>query len=198
MTVHTRLALEPYLNNQAATTPGNLADGRLNVWRNSMPARPEPLELLVDGVPLRTAPLDGGGPDNVLCAGQRIEVPARRWDWLYLIGCGERRVRDVITWHFADGHVDRDGFALSDLWEGRSDYGEELALRTDTIHYPFHVQERIGITLWCQRVPITSRHPLGALTLPENPAVHLFALTLAGPSEAVGPSTELLTAGGRS
>ncbi|WP_327674369.1 hypothetical protein [Kitasatospora sp. NBC_00458] len=174
------LELEPFLNNQAATTPENLADGRLNVWRNSLPAQPAPLELLVDDVPLRSARLDGHGPDNVLCAGQRIEVPERRWDWLYVIGCGERRVRDVVTWHFSDGTVDRDHFALSDLWEGRSGFGEELALRTDVIHYPHHVQERIGITLWCQRLPITTRKPLGALSLPRNPAVHLFAMTLVG------------------
>ncbi|CAL9621743.1 hypothetical protein SUDANB6_05879 [Streptomyces sp. enrichment culture] len=195
MTVHTMLALEPFLNNQAATTPGNLGEGRLNVWRNSIPAQPEPLELVVDGVPLRSARLDGDGPDNVVCAGQRIEVPERRWDWLYVIGCGERRVRDVITWHFADGSVDRDQLALSDLWEGRSDHGEELALRTDVIHYPYHVQERIGITLWSQRVPITSRQPLTALSLPENPAVHLFAMTLVGRSASTG-SEELRTTEG--
>ncbi len=181
MTVHTMLALEPLLNNQAATRPDNLADGRLNVWRNSLPAQPEPLETVVDGVPLRSTRLDGHGPDNLVCAGQRIEVPERRWDWLYVIGCGERRVRDVLTWHFSDGSVSQDQVELSDLWEGKSDYGEELALRTDVIHYPHHVQERIGITLWCQRVPITRRQPLRAIVLPDNPAVHLFAMTLAGP-----------------
>ncbi|WP_330242393.1 hypothetical protein [Streptomyces sp. NBC_00525] len=180
MTVHQILALDPFLNNQAATTPDNLAAGRLNVWRNSLPARSAPLEIVVDDVPLRSAPLDGRGPDNVLCSGQRIEVPERRWDWLYVIGCGERRVRDVVTWHFSNGTVDRDQLALSDLWEGRSDFGEDLALRTSVIHYPHHVQERIGITLWCQRVPVTSRKPLGAMSLPRNPAVHLFAMTLVG------------------
>ncbi|MFB9930506.1 hypothetical protein ACFORO_43485 [Amycolatopsis halotolerans] len=180
MTVHEMLPLEPFLNNQAATTPANLADGRLNVWRNSIPAQPGPLERVVDGVPLRSTPLDGNGPDNLVCSGQWIEVPQRRWDWLYVIGCGERRVRDYVTWHFADGSASRDRFELSDLWEGRSDYGEEFALRTDTIHYPQHVQERIGITLWCQRVPVTRRQPLCALSLPENPAVHLFAMTLLG------------------
>jgi hypothetical protein len=180
VTIHKILVLEPFLNNQAATRPENLADGRLNIWRNSLPAQPEPLELVVDGVPLRSARLDGHGLDNLVCAGQRIEVPERRWDWLYVIGCGERRVRDVLTWHFSDGSVSRDQVELSDLWEGRSDYGEELALRTDVIHYPHHVQERIGITLWCQRVPITRRQPLEAISLPENPAIHLFAMTLAG------------------
>ncbi|MFJ4670416.1 hypothetical protein [Kitasatospora purpeofusca] len=194
-TDHKVLALEPFMNNQAATTPANLADGRLNVWRNSLPAQDAPLELLVDGVPLRTARLDGTGPDNVRCAGQRIEVPERRWDWLYLIGCGERRVRDVLTWHFSDGTVDRDHLALSDLWEGRSDFGEELALRTDVIHYPHHVQERIGITLWCQRVPVTSRKPLTAMSLPRNPAVHLFALTLVGRHLGAGADGEPLIQG---
>lgn len=186
MTVHEILALEPFLNSQAATTPENLADGRLNVWRNSLPAQRAPLELVVDGVPLRTARLDGHGPDNLVCSGQLIEVPERRWDWLYVIGCGERRVRDVITWHFTNGSVDRDQFTLSDLWEGRSDYGEELALRTDVIHYPYHVQERIGITLWCQRIPITSRQPLGAMSLPDNPGVHFFAMTLVGRQVSAG------------
>jgi len=189
LTVHQVLALEPFLNNQAATTPENLADGRLNVWRNSLPAQPAPLELMVDGVPLRSSRLDGRGPDNVLCSGQRIEVPERRWDWLYVIGCGERRVRDVVTWHFSNGTVDRDHLALSDLWEGRSDLGEELALRTEVIH---HVQERIGITLWCQRVPVTSRKPLGAISLPRNPAVHLFAMTLVGRQVGAGSEDDPL------
>jgi hypothetical protein len=180
VTIHQMLVLDPFLNNQAATRPDNLADGRLNIWRNSLPAQSEPLEIVVDGVPLRSTRLDGHGPDNLVCSGQRIEVPERRWDWLYVIGCGERRVRDVLTWHFCDGSASRDQVELSDLWEGRSDYGEELALRTDVIHYPHHVQERIGITLWCQRVPITRRRPLRAIVLPENPAVHLFAMTLAG------------------
>ena len=180
------LTLEPFLNNQAATTPDNLADGRLNVWRNSIPAQGQPLEIVVDGVPLRSARLDGHGPDNVLCDGQKIDVPQRRWDWLYVIGCGERRVRDVITWQFSDGSVDRDHLALSDLWEGQSDHGEQLALRTDVIHYPHHVQERIGITLWCQRVPITSRKPLSAMSLPTNPAIHLFAMTLVAQDTSAG------------
>jgi hypothetical protein len=186
MTVHQRLALDPFLNNQAATRPENLADGRLNVWRNSLPAQPEPLDIVVDGVPLRSAQLDGHGPDNLVCSGQRIEVPERRWDWLYVIGCGERRVRDVLAWCFSDGSASRDQIELSDLWEGKSDYGEELALRTDVIHYPHHVQEGIGITLWCQRVPITRRQPLQAILLPENPAVHLFAMTLAGQDADTG------------
>lgn len=190
MTVHKVLALEPFLNNQAATTPENLSDGRLNVWGNSLPAQSAPLEIVVDGIPLRSARLDGRGPDNVRCSGQRIEVPERRWDWLYVIGCGERRVRDVVTWHLSDGAVDRDQFALSDLWEGRSDFGEELALRTDVIHYPHHVQERIGITLWCQRVPVTSRRPLGAMSLPRNPAVHFFAMTLVGQQVSAGSEGE--------
>jgi hypothetical protein len=186
LTDHEILALEPFWNSQAATTPENLADGRLNVWRNSLPAQQAPLEIVVDDVPLRTARLDGHGPDNLVCAGQLIEVPERRWDWLYVIGCGERRVRDVITWHFTNGSVDRDQFTLSDLWEGRSDYGEELALRTDVIHYPDPVQERIGITLWCQRVPITSRQPLCAMSLPDNPGVHFFAMTLVGRQLSAG------------
>jgi hypothetical protein len=187
VTIHKMLVLDPFLNNQAATRPDNLTDGRLNVWRNSLPTQPEPLEMVVDGVPLRSARLDGHGPDNLVCSGQRIEVPERRWDWLYVIGCGERRVRDVLTWHFSDGSASQDHVELSDLWEGRSDYGEDLALRTDVIHYPHHVQERIGITLWCQRVPITRRQPLRAILLPENPAVHLFAMTLVGQDASTGP-----------
>ncbi|MEV0575044.1 MULTISPECIES: hypothetical protein [unclassified Streptomyces] len=197
MTVHQILALDPFLNNQAATTPENLTEGRLNVWRNSLPAQPAPLDIVVDDVPLRSAPLDGRGPDNVLCSGQRIEVPERRWDWLYVIGCGERRVRDVVTWHFSNGTVDRDQLALSDLWEGRSDFGEDLALRTDVIHYPHHVQERIGITLWCQRVPVTSRKPLGAMSLPRNPAVHLFAMTLVGRQAGVDSASDPQIRGSR-
>lgn len=77
------------------------------MWRNSLPAQSVRLEIVADGVPLRSAPLDGRGPDNIVCAGQRVTLPVGRWDWLYLVGCSERRIRDFVTWHFVDGSADR-------------------------------------------------------------------------------------------
>jgi hypothetical protein len=34
-------------------------------------------------------------------------------------------------------------------------------------------------SIWSQRVPVAVRLPLRAVRLPDNPALHLFAMTLA-------------------
>src|SRR5438874_8570233 len=64
--------LAPRANNVGTTTPANLGDGQLNVWRNSFPssAMPSgPTVADVGGVPFRIPATGDGRPDNVRCAG---------------------------------------------------------------------------------------------------------------------------------
>ncbi|GAB3886093.1 hypothetical protein GCM10029964_049820 [Kibdelosporangium lantanae] len=57
-------------------------------------------------------------------------------------------------------------------------FGEQLAFGTQAMHYPHHVQHDLGGQVWLTRVPVPRRTPLTALRLPDNPAVHVFALTV--------------------
>jgi hypothetical protein len=44
--------------------------------------------------------------------------------------------------------------------------------------YPRHEQRNMGPAIWRQRVPVTVPGEVVAVELPDNPAMHVFALTL--------------------
>lgn len=196
--------LAGHLNNRGATGRADTGAGRFNVWRNSFPAEhlPEPGSTLqVGGVPFTLPPPDPAG-DNVRCAGQYVELPAVRCDWVHLLAAAERRTEDTLALHYGGGEgstggstdgstggstggtVDFEALRISDFWAAPAWFGEREALRTPVMHYPHHVQPGVPALLWAQRVPVTRRFPLVGVRFPRNVAVHVFAITV----EAVGPA----------
>jgi len=158
-----------------------LAEGRLNIWRNSYPleeARTLGRDIAVGGMRFQLAPFDGVVADNVRCMGQLIALPPARYDWIYMLCSAERRVEDEAALHFVDGAVDFVPFCIADFWPGaRARNGEQEAIRFSAINFPRHRQERIEPGIWRQRLPVSREAALTALRLPCNVAGHVFALT---------------------
>lgn len=175
------LELASISNNRGITARDDLASGAFNVWGNSFPAEEMPLPghpARVDGIPFVVGG-DGCG-DNVRCEGQFLPVPAGRYDWLYLLAAGERRVEDELTLCFGDGSLDFEPVRVSDFWDSGPAFGETCAVATRAMHYPHHVQAGVSARLWCQRVPVTRRAALTGIVFPHNVALHVFAATLVG------------------
>jgi hypothetical protein len=173
--------LSQHLNNVGITHQSNTDSGRLNVWRNSFPAEELPDGSAVirpEAVPFRFPTAAPGRPDNVVCTGQRIGIPPGRYDWIYLLACSERRAEDVVHLHYHDGTVDAEWLRVSDFWPASpAHFGEIEALVCDHIHFPRHVQPGIGPRIWQQRLPVSRQQELAHLRLPDNLAVHIFAMT---------------------
>jgi hypothetical protein len=131
----------------------------------------------VDGVPYEFPPVCSG-PDNVRCAGQFVEVPAGRYDWIHVLAASERRCEDTVELNFADGTVDAEPVRISDFWAAPPWFGEVKAFESPVMHYPRHVQRDVPAVMWSQRVPVSRRADLIGILLPRNVAVHVFALTL--------------------
>ncbi|MEU3756568.1 hypothetical protein AB0H17_28030 [Streptomyces olivoreticuli] len=181
-TTPTRLDLTAFANNTGITTEDRLSDGAFNIWGNTFPAEELPAggEITVDGIPFRFPAPAAGAPDNVRCAGQLLELPAGRYDWIHVLAAAERRTEDFVQLHYADGSVDPEWLRISDFWpQTGARFGESAAFSCTRLHYPRHVQRSMGPTIWRQRVPVTRQRELTALTLPDNPAIHVFAMTLA-------------------
>lgn len=175
------LDLSAHFNNDGISYATNLRDGRFNVWWNTFPAEelpPSNSTVEVGGVPFRFPPKEDGLMNNILCAGQILEVPAGRYDWIYVLGAGERRSEDFAYLHYEGGAVDPEWLRLSDFWPGPSRFGEMVGFRTQNMHYPKHIQRNHQPTIWRQRVPVTREERLVQIHLPENAAIHLFAATL--------------------
>lgn len=172
--------ISSHRNNTGITAASETGEGAFNVWGNSYAAEylPAGKSLVdVDGVPYEFPPVCSG-PDNVRCAGQFVEVPAGRYDWIHVLAASERRCEETVELNFADGTVDAEPLRISDFWAAPAWFGEVKAFESPVMHYPGHVQRGVPAVMWSQRVPVTRRADLIGILLPRNVAVHVFALTL--------------------
>ncbi|MQY12854.1 hypothetical protein SRB5_29930 [Streptomyces sp. RB5] len=182
--------LAPYADNTGITSARATAAGAFNLWGNTFPAGelPPPGTAVVDGLPFRFPLAPAGEPDNVRCAGQLLPLPPGRYDWIQLLAAAERRTEDQALLHYADGAVDPEWLRVSDFWpQTRSRFGAAPAYECRVLHYPRHVDDKFGPVVWRHRVPVPRESDLAAVRLPDNPAIHVFAMTLV---PALVPATE--------
>jgi hypothetical protein len=153
-----------------------------NIWGNSFPAEelPAPGSVLdVGDVSFRWPDGTDPGGDNVRCLGQVVRTPQVACERLFVLGAAERRTEDPIVFLRRDAPARSVRLALSDFWpQTPQRFGEHAAVRCTTMHYPRHADPRMGATIWRQEILVPGRGPLAAILLPDNPAMHLFALTL--------------------
>jgi hypothetical protein len=176
----TEVDLSRYFNNRGITRHDDLSGGAFNIWGNTFPAEELPggPRISSGGLPFRF-PAHGPAGDNLRCAGQLLDLPSGRYDWIYLLAAAERRTEDSALLHYADGSVDPEWLRVSDFWpQTPCRFGEAESLRCNGLHYPRHVQAPMGPVIWRERVPVPRESPLTAIRFPDNPAIHVFALTL--------------------
>lgn len=128
---------------------------------------PDTEVLSLDGVPFRLAytygdPRHGYGYDHVRCDRQLVTVPPGRYDRLYVLAAAERDTQDWVFLHFACGETDLEWLRVPELYPGD---GKRRGFRNP------------GYRRWRQSVPVPRRAELTALRLPDNPAVHVYAIT---------------------
>lgn len=178
------VSIRNHFNNIGTSPVTCTLPGHLNVWGNSLAAEELPAGgnlITVHGIPFDFPLVGQAAVDNVRCAGQYVPLPAGRYDWIYVLAAGERRVEDDVALHFEGGEVDFAGLWLSDFWAASAAFGERLAFRTAAMHYPRHVQPDLPGMIWLQRVPVVRYTPmLVGIRLPCNLAAHIFALTAVG------------------
>lgn len=184
-TTATTVDISGYFDNRGITRRSALDEGGFNIWSNTFPAEdlPEPGSTVRLGeVPFTFPARNAVGCDNFRCAAQMIDLPRGRYDWLYLLATAERRSEDVVALHHADGSVDPEWLRVSDFWaETPAHFGESVQVRCHSLHYPRHVQENMAPVIWRTRVPVPREIDLVAVGFPDNPAIHVFAMTLVAP-----------------
>jgi hypothetical protein len=180
--------LREHFDNRGLTAAGDTGAGAFNVWSNTFPAEelpPDGSMVAVGGIAFRFPDPNAGRQDNLRCAGQLIALPTGRYDWIYLLAAAERRTEDLLWLHYADGAVDQEWLRVSDFWPQTPDrFGATEAYRCTVLHYPRHIQRGMDPTIWRHRVPVPRHADLAAVRLPDNPAAHIFAITLLPAAEA--------------
>jgi hypothetical protein len=140
-----------------------------------------------------------GASDNVGCEGQLVALRPGRYAGLHVLGmCDWRSCEEPLCLRYADGSAERARLGLSDAvsFDGPR-FGERpglrgrLVARDSLVPHAFlfgvpvpdsdyQVQETAwDAVVWHQTVPVDPRRTLVGCDLPDNPAMHLFGLTLA-------------------
>lgn len=172
--------LTEHFNNKGVSSDAEPGIGAFNIWSNTFPAEdlPDGEVLAVGGVPFAFPATRGDANDNVCCDRQFVGLPQGRYDWLYLVAAAERCTEDSVYLHYADGSTDPESLRISDFWPGAQPrFGERLAVRATRLNYPRHSQADMWPTLWRQRIPVPREQDLVAVRLPDNPSIHVFAIT---------------------
>lgn len=184
--VYHMVDLRRYYNSDAVSSDSDRTDGDFNGIGQTYPEEDLPSSNSLfdcDGIVFRFPDKRDGMNNNVSLEGQHIAIPEDTYDTLYVLGAAERDFEDNVSFITADGCWVSSLVGLSSWHKGnRLQYGEKVAVRCSGVHCPTrHVYtDRLGVDygIWIQRVPIDTRMPLAAIELPDNPGMHVFALTL--------------------
>ena len=181
------LDLTAYFNNDGISFDTDRTDGDFSGFGATYPAEDLPASnsrVLCHGVPFLFPGKSDGLDNNVALEGQHISVPADLYDSLFLLGAAdENSHEDVISFEFASGRR-QEGFLGLSSWRLRHNlrYGELVAFECGGYHFRSHHvytnRVRVDYGMWLQSLPIDSTECLSYMELPDNPGMHIFAMTL--------------------
>ncbi len=181
------LDLTPYFNNDGISYESDRTDGDFTGMGNTYAAEnlpPSTSIVTFYGVSFRFPDKRDGLKNNVALEGQRIEVPQSMYKCLYLLGASDgNSLEDSIRFVFANGSQEKAFLGLSS-WRlyHKLKYGERPAIKCTGYNFPSqHVYtNRIAVDygIWMQEVAITASKVLTSIEFPDNPGMHVFALTL--------------------
>ena len=181
------LDLSTYFNQDGISSDEDRTDGDFAGTGRTYPAEDLPSSnsiLRCDNVLFRFPDKRDGAKNNIALEGQRIPVPMHPYESLHLLGVSAgTSLEDTVRFFFADGVSEEAFLGLSSSRRGHDlKYGERVAIQCTGFHYPSrHVYtDKLDLIygIWMQTVPVRSYKPLLTIQLPDNPGMHVFALTL--------------------
>ena len=182
------LDLRPYFNNDGISSDANRADGDFTGNGKTYPAEdlpPSNAPVEFDGIVFHFPDKSDGLDNNILLEGQVIPIPKDIYDTLYVLGASIEKddLEDTLYFVCADDSREEAFLGLSGWYACHClKYGEQIAIKCSGYHVASqHVyMDRVEVDygMWIQTIPIRSRYPLSAIELPDNPGMHIFAMTL--------------------
>ena len=183
------LDLASHFNNDGISSDADRTDGDFTGLGNTYPEEDLPTSnsvLECDGVIFRFPDKRDGLENNISLEGQRIGVPVNRYDGLFLLGASSGySVEDTVRFVFENRKCENTYFGLSSWRLCRNlKYGERVAVKCSGYHFPsqhvFTEHLDVDYGIWMQYIPIGTDSQLTHIEFPDNPDLHIFAITLRG------------------
>jgi alpha-mannosidase len=132
--------------------------------------------ITIEGVPFIAPPLEDGKKNMISCEGQRLDLPPGRSQSLQVMGAASNGTQSgPLQLIYADGSEETVNFGFSD-WCAAPGAGERLGL---------HAEYRVSRTgkdtppcsVFIRDLPLRTDKTLKALVLPNQPHIHILAIT---------------------
>jgi alpha-L-fucosidase 2 len=177
--------LTSYCNNDGISSDADRSDGDFTGTGQTYPEEdlPPSNSLFKCGeVPFIFPDKSDGKFNNISLEGQGLPIETERNQRLRILGAADLSLEDRIVLNTNQGIQHELPLRLSSWRLGRDlKYGEVPAILCSGFHFPSqHVYtERLDLAygIWMQTIPLPDEQA-NALVLPDNPGMHIFALTL--------------------
>jgi len=174
-----------HFNNDAITSEFFMGDGDFDGTGRTYPAAvlPQTGGLTDDGIAFLFVNGGEGTLNNVIAAGQTIQVPAGRYDSLHLLGAADTgNSETTVTATYTDGSTGALPLRLTG-WLTDPQFAETVAIRAPLLHTRTGPQS-IQVAIFHQVVPLDATRELASVTLPQPVGArpHIFALSLERPA----------------
>ena len=173
--------LGTFVGHDAITYQANRTDGDMG-FGYTYPAEEMPAAgaWSANGVDWQFPDYSDGVKNNVVPAGQRIEVTPGSYTRLNVLGSGVSGTSSTaVTFEYADGTTSVQTVRLTD-W-GRAPANDDVAVVTTTHRHHTSGDHGLVVRIFHQFVSIDSRRELTAIRLGSSSNGHLFALSLERP-----------------
>ena len=193
--------LSPYFDNEGISSVQQKVGGGLESLGTVFRAEslPESRTIITcNGIDFLFPDKSIGINDNIACEAQEILLPPGHYFALHVLGMSDwRAFEEILILNYLNGTCSEVLFGLSDAscYRGRL-YGELEAIQCKLVTldsliphvYLFGIpmpgegyqmkEIETEAKIWHQVIPVETSWPLSGLTLPDNPSMHIFALTL--------------------
>lgn len=190
-----------HFNNDGVSYIQKRSDGDLDGFGTTFCAKglPESQSMITcNGVEFLFPDKSDGANNNIACVGQDLPLPSGCYQAIHILGMSDwRAFEETLILRYLNESCTETSLGLSDAshYHGLL-YGEREAIRCTLvtpdsliphiylfgIHMPgedYQMQEMtLDAGIWHQVIPVDATKALSRLKLPDNPNMHIFALTL--------------------
>ena len=176
-----------YFNNDGISYDTDRSNGDFDGNGKTFPAEDLPDSRSVVsyyGVDFLFPDKSDGKMNNITLEHQSIHVPPGNYQKIYVLGVSEGgSFEESVMLRYADHGSERAALGLSSWHRGyKLIYGESIAIRSFGLHAhgKEFLTDELGVIygIWFQSLRVDPQRKLVEIGLPDNPCMHIFAMTL--------------------
>jgi beta-glucosidase len=149
-------------------------------------------QVTVDGTTLTWPNVASGEPDNVVAAGQTVDVSGTGTDLGFIASSQNGTATGTVTVNYQDGTSESYNLNVADWYANAPSVGDQLLSTTSSWNYQTNSLGAHPVSVYYASVPLEAGKPVSSVTLPTlqnsggTTAMHIFSMAVGTGTPTVG------------